>query len=153
MKTALAIAAVALLLSGAVNAAEIKVLSTQATEEAYKELVPQFEKASGHKVSTIFTGTLGVMKRLSDGESYDLLIMSRQSIDELTQSGKVVAGSRTDIAKSGVGVAVTKGRPNADISSVDALKKTLLSAKSIGYSTGPSRVYVITTFQQLRIAA
>ena len=152
MKTALSIAAGAFLLSGAVNAAEIKVLSTQATEEAYKELVPQFEKASGHKVSTIFTGTLGVMKRLSDGEAHDLLIMSRQSIDELTQTGKVVAGSRTDIAKSGVGVAVGKGKPKPDISSVDALKKTLLAAKSVGYSTGPSGVYVITMFQKLGIA-
>jgi len=152
MKTALSLAAGAFLLSGMAQAAEIKVLSTQATEEAYKDLVPQFEKASGHKVSTIFTGTLGVMKRLSDGESYDLLIMSRQSIDELSQGGKVVAGSRTDIAKSGVGVAVAKGKPKPDISSVDALKKTLLSAKSIGYSTGPSGVYVITMFQKLGIA-
>jgi molybdate transport system substrate-binding protein len=69
MKTVLSLAAAAFLLSGVAQAAEIKVLSTQATEEAYKELVPQFEKASGHKVTTIFTGTLGVMKRLSDGES------------------------------------------------------------------------------------
>ncbi len=152
MKTVLSIAAAALLLAGAANAAEIKVLSTQATEEAYKELVPQFEKASGHKVTTIFTGTLGVMKRLSDGESYDLLIMSRQSIDELAQSGKVVAGSRADIAKSGVGVAVGKGKPKPDISTVDALKKSLLAAKSIGYSTGPSGVYVITMFQKMGIA-
>src|SRR5882757_6959190 len=152
MKTVLSITAAALLLAGAANAAEIKVLSTQATEEAYKELVPQFEKASGHKVTTIFTGTLGVMKRLSDGESYDLLIMSRQSIDELAQSGKVVAGSPADIAKSGVGVAVGKGKPKPDISTVDALKKSLLAAKSIGYSTGPSGVYVITMFQKMGIA-
>jgi molybdate transport system substrate-binding protein len=148
----LSIAAAALLLSSAAGAAEIKVLSTQATEEAYKELVPQFEKASGHKVTTIFTGTLGVMKRLSDGESYDLLIMSRQSIDELAQSGKVVAGSRTDIAKSGVGVAVGKGKPKPDISTVDALKKSLLAAKSIGYSTGPSGIYVVSMFQKMGIA-
>jgi molybdate transport system substrate-binding protein len=152
MKTALSIAATALLLSGAAGAAEIKVLSTQATEEAYKELVPQFEKASGHKVTTVFTGTLGAMKRLSDGEAYDLLIMSRQSIDELAQSGKVVAGSRTDIAKSGVGVAVGKGKPKPDISTVDALKKSLLAAKSIGYSTGPSGIYVVTMFQKMGIA-
>src|SRR5262245_18749454 len=149
MKTALSIAGAVFLLSGVVNAAEIKVLSTQATEEAYKELVPQFEKASGHKVTTIFTGTLGVMKRLSDGESYDLLIMSRQSIDEHAQNGKVVAGSRTDIAKSGVGVAVGKGKPKPDISSVDALKKTSLSTKSVGYATGPCAVYVITMFRKL----
>jgi len=141
-----------LLLSAMANAAEIKVLSTQATQEAYLELVAQFEKASGHKVTTVFTGTLGAMKRLSDGEAYDLLIMSRQSIDELAQSGKVVAGSRTDIAKSGVGVAVGKGKPKPDISTVDALKKSLLAAKSIGYSTGPSGIYVVTMFQKMGIA-
>ena len=152
MKTALSIATAALLLASAAGAAEIKVLSTQATEEAYKELVPQFEKASGHKVTTVFTGTLGAMKRLSDGEAYDLLIMSRQSIDELAQSGKVVAGSRTDIAKSGVGAAVGKGKPKPDISTVDALKKSLLAAKSIGYSTGPSGIYVVTMFQKMGIA-
>ena len=93
------------------SAAEIKVLSTQATEEAYRELALQFEKASQHKVTTIFTGTLGVMKRLADGEAYDLLIMSSQSIDELTHSGKVVAGSRVNLAKSGIGAAVSKGAP------------------------------------------
>src|SRR5262245_33367160 len=152
MKTALSIAAAALLLSGAAGAAEIKVLSTQATEEAYKELVPQFEKASGHKVTTVFTGTLDALKRLSTGETYDLLNMARQQIDELSQSGKVVAGSRTDVAKSGVGVAVGKGRPKPDISTVDALKRTLLAAKSIGYSTGPSGIYVVTMFQKLGIA-
>src|SRR5262249_41434749 len=135
------------------GAAEIKVLSTQATEEAYRELVPQFEKASEHKVTTNFTGTLGAMKRLADGEAYDLLIMSSQSIDELTKSGKVVAGSRVDLAKSGVGVAVRKGAPKPDISTVDALKKTLLAAKSIGYSTGPSGVYVGAMFQKLGSAA
>ena len=147
MKTVLSIAAAAVLLSSAAGAAEIKVLSTQATEEAYKELAPQFEKASGHKVTTVFTGTLDALKRLSNGETYDLLIMARQQIDELSQSGKVVAGSRTDIAKSGVGVAVGKGKPKPDIRTVDALKKTLLAARSIGYSTGPSGIYVVSMFQ------
>jgi molybdate transport system substrate-binding protein len=152
MKTALSTVAAALLLSGVAGAAEIKVLSTQATEEAYKELTPQFEKASGHKVTTVFTGTLGALKRLGSGETYDLLIMARQQIDELSQSGKVVAGSRTDIAKSGVGVAVGKGKPKPDIRTVDALKKSLLAAKSIGYSTGPSGIYVVTMFQKMGIA-
>jgi len=152
MKTALSIAAATLLLSGVASAAEIKVLSTQATEEAYKELAPQFEKASGHKVTTVFTGTLDALKRLGNGEAYDLLIMARQQIDELSQSGKVVAGSRTDIAKSGVGAAVGRGKPKPDISTVDALKKSLLAAKSIGYSTGPSGIYVVTMFQKMGIA-
>ena len=153
MKTASIVAAAsALLLSGMANAAEIKVLSTQATEEAYRELVKQFEKASGHKVATTFTGTLGAMKRLADGETYDLIIMSSSSIDELIKSGKIVRGSRVDFAKSGVGVAVRRGAPKPDISSTEALKKTLLAAKSIGYSTGPSGNYIVSLFEKMGIS-
>ena len=152
MKTALSIAAGAFLLAGVVNAAEIKVLSTQATEEAYRELVPQFEKASGHKVTTVFTGTLAANKRLAAGETYDLLIMSAPSIEEHIKAGKVVPGSRVDLAKSGVGVGVKAGAPKPDISTTEALKKTVLAAKSIGYSTGPSGNYMIGLFQRLGIA-
>jgi molybdate transport system substrate-binding protein len=114
--------------------------------------VPQFEKASGHKVATVFTGTLDANKRLAAGESYDLLIMSAPSIDEHIKGGKVAAGSRVDLAKSGVGVGVKAGAPKPDISTTEALKKTLLAAKSIGYSTGPSGVYMIGLFQRLGIA-
>jgi len=142
----------ALLLAGGAGAAEIRVLSTQATEEAYRELVPQFEEASGHKVTTTFTGTLDANKRLAAGESYDLIIMSGPSIDEHTKGGKVVPGSRVDVAKSGVGVGVKAGAPKPDISTVEALKKTLLAAKSIGYSTGPSGNYVVGLFQRMGIA-
>src|ERR1044071_8781232 len=108
----------ALLLSGTAHSAEIKVLSTQATEQAYKELVPQFEKAAGHKVTTVFTGTLDADKRLATGESYDMLIMSSGSIDGHIKGGKVAAGSRVDLAKSGVAAAVKAGSPKPDISSV-----------------------------------
>src|SRR2546429_8149627 len=73
---AIVAAASALLLSGMAEAAEIQVLSTQATQEAYLELVAQFQKATGHKVATVFTGTLNVQKRLADGEAYDLIIMA-----------------------------------------------------------------------------
>jgi len=153
MKTAIVVAAAsALLLSGVAGAAEIKVISTQATEDAYSELVAQFEKASGHKVATIFTGTLNVQKRLADGEAYDLIIMAGPAIDEQIKLGKAVAGSRVDIAKSGAGLAVKKGAARPDISSAEALKKTLLAAKSIGYSTGPSGVYMLSVFERLGIA-
>src|SRR2546430_1492265 len=112
MKTAsLCAAAVGLLLAGPANAAEIKVLSTQATEEAYKELVPQFEKASGHKVTTIFTGTLDLQKRVAAGETYDLLIMAGPAIDDYIKAGTVAVGSRVDLAKSGHAAAVPKGGP------------------------------------------
>ena len=148
----IAIAIATLLLSGAGNAAEIKVLSTQATEQSYRELVPQFENLSGHKVTTIFTGTLDADKRLAAGERYDLLIMSSPSIDKHIKDGKVVEGSRIDLAKSGVAIAVRRGAPKPDISSTEALKKTLLAAKSIGYSTGPSGNIVMALFQRLGIA-
>jgi molybdate transport system substrate-binding protein len=144
--------ATALLLSGTAHSAEIKVLSTQATEQAYKELVPQFEKATGHKVTSVFTGTLDADKRLAAGETYDMLIMSSSSIDGHIKDGKVAAGSRVDVAKSGVAVGVKAGSPKPDISSVEALKKTILAAKSIGYSTGPSGVYIISLFEKLGVA-
>src|SRR3954465_263212 len=98
-----------LLLSGWAHSADIKVLSTQATEQAYKELVPQFEKATGHRVTTVFTGTLDADKRLAAGESYDMLIMSSGSIDGHIKDGKVAGGSRVDLAKSGVAVGVKAG--------------------------------------------
>ncbi len=148
----IAAAAGALLFAGMADAAEIQVLSTQATQEAYLELVAQFEKASGHKVTTVFTGTLNVQKRLADGEPYDLIIMAAPAIDEQIKLGKAVAGSRVDVAKSGTGLAVRKGAAKPDISSADALKKTLLAVKSIGYSTGPSGIYMLSVFEKLGIA-
>lgn len=148
--SSLMVAAVALL-SGVASAAEIKVLSTQATEQSYRELVPQFEKATGHKVTTIFTGTLDADKRVAANEQHDLLIMSQPSIDAHVKGGKVVQGSRVDLARSGVAVGVKTGARKPDISSVDALKRTILNAKSIGYSTGPSGNYIISLFERLGV--
>jgi len=152
MKASFMIVAAVLLLPGAAGAAEIKVLSTQATEQAYRELAPQFEQASGHKVTTIFTGTRDVQKRIAAGESYDIILMAGPAIDDFIKAGKVVPGSRVDIARSGVGVAVKAGAPKPDIGSTEAVKKTLLAAKSIGYSTGPSGVYLTGLFQRLGVA-
>jgi molybdate transport system substrate-binding protein len=142
----------AVLLPGVAGAVEIRVLSTQAPEQAYRELVPQFEKASGHTVSTIFTGTLDVQKRIAAGEAYDLIIMAGPAIDDFIKSGKIVPGSRVNIARSGVGVAVRAGAPKPDIGTTESVKKTLLAAKSIGYSTGPSGVYLTGLFQRLGVA-
>ncbi len=149
MKRSIVAAAAAVILPTMTFAAELKVLSTQATEDTYRELVPQFEKATGHKVATIFTGTLDAQKRLAAGENYDMIIMASPAIDEQIKAGKVVSGSRVDLAKSGVGAAVPKGAPKPDISTTEALKKTLLAAKSIGYSTGTSGVYMISLFEKL----
>src|SRR3989449_3562177 len=101
MKTAVVIAAAgALLLSGMASAVEIRVLSTQATQEAYLELVAQFEKATGHKVATVFTGTLNVQKRLADGEAYDLIIMAGPAIDEQIGLGQAGAGRPAAFAEN-----------------------------------------------------
>src|SRR5437773_3619700 len=153
MKTAVILtAASALMLSGMAEAAEIRVLSTQATQEAYLELVAQFEKATGHKVTTAFTGTVNVQKRLADGEAYDLIIMACPAIDVQIGLGKALAGSRVDFAESGTGVAVRKGAAKPDIGSAGAVKKTLLAVKSIGYSTGPSGIYMLSGVEKLGIA-
>ena len=130
---------------------EIKVLSSLAHREAYLELVPQFERATGNKVTTTWAGTVDIMKRLAAGEIYDLVIISAGSVDELIKQGKV-ASPRVDLAKTGIGVAVHAGAPRPDISSADALKKALLTAKTVGYSTGPSGAYLIKLFERMGIA-
>jgi molybdate transport system substrate-binding protein len=131
---------------------EIQVMSSNAFRQAYLELVPEFEKASGHKVVTNFVGSADIMKRMKAGESVDLVILAASSVDELIQLGKVVPGSRVDLAKSGVGAAVRAGTPKPDISSADALKRALLASKSIGYSSGPSGAYLVSMFQRMGIA-
>ena len=152
MKQLIVAAAATLILPTMTFAAELKVLSTQATEDTYRELVPQFEKATGYTVTTIFTGTLDAQKRLAAGESYDMVIMAGPAIDAQIKAGKVASGSRVDLAKSGVGVGVPKGAPKPDIGTTEALKKTLLAARSIGYSTGPSGVYMIGLFEKLGLS-
>jgi molybdate transport system substrate-binding protein len=131
---------------------EIKVIASAAVKETYLELVPQFEKATGHKVVTIWSGTADMMKRLQGGETVDLVIIGSNSLDELVKLGKIVPGSRVDFVKSGVGVAVRAGARKPDISSGDAVKQALLSASSIGYSSGPSGVYLDGLFQRMGIA-
>ena len=131
---------------------EVKVMAVAAVKETYLELAPEFEKASGHKVVTIWSGTADMMKRLKGGEGVDLVIIGSSSLDELIKLGKVAPGSRVDFVKSGVGVAVRTGAPKPDISSGDAVKRALLAANSIGYSSGPSGVYLDGLFLRMGIA-
>jgi molybdate transport system substrate-binding protein len=134
-------------------AGEVKVLSSIATKEAYLVLVPQFERASGQKVTTTWAGTVEIMKRIPAGEVHDLIIVSSTELDELIKQGKIAAGSRLDIAKSGIGVAVRAGAPKPDVGSAEALKKTLLAAKTVGYTSGPSGVYMAGLVERMGIAA
>jgi molybdate transport system substrate-binding protein len=131
--------------------AEITVMASLAFKAAYLELVPQFEAASGHKVTTLWVPSVDMRARLKQGEVVDLVIMSRGAIEELP-AGVVATNGITNLAKAGVGVAVKQGAPKPDISTVDALKRTLLAAKSVAYSTGPSGVYLDKLFERMGIA-
>jgi molybdate transport system substrate-binding protein len=144
--------------AGAVSAAEIKVMISGGLTAAYRELVPQFEADTGHKVITAFGPSMGTTEnaipvRIARGEHADVLIMVGAALDDLINQGKVVADSKVDLVLSPVGMVVRVGAPKPDIGSVEALKRTLLAAKSIAYSDSASGVYVGTElFQRLGIA-
>ena len=147
-----AAAACGLLLSSIAQAAEIKVLASGAVKEAALELFPQFEKASGTKVAATWAGTVDIKKKIAAGEVFDLIIVAGPEMDAFAKDGKIVAGSKVDLVKSSVGVAVKAGAPKPDLSSGDAVKKALLAAKSVGYSQGPSGVYMQGLFEKMGIA-
>lgn len=134
------------------HVAEVKVMASAAFKEAYLELVPQFERATGNRVVTLWVPSVEMMKRLKAGEVVDLVILSAAAIDELIEAGRIVRGGRVDLAKSGIGAAVRSGAPKPDMSSGEALKRTLLAAKSIAYSTGPSGVYLAGLIQRMGLA-
>ena len=139
-------------ISGVANAAEIKVIGSPGFREAYQELVPVFERMTGHKVVTTWGGVNDVAKRIADGETADIVILPITQIDDLAKQGKLVAGSRRDVAKSGVGIAIGVGAAKIDIGSSEALKNALLAAKSISYSTGPSGVHMADLIRKWGIA-
>ena len=135
-----------LFVAGQVLAGEVKVMTSGAFTAALKELAPQFEKASGHTVSMAFGASMGnapdsIPSRLDRNEPADLVILAAEALDQLAQRGKVVQGSRTDLVRSEIGLAVRSGAPRPDISNVEALKRTLLNAKSVAYSASASGTY------------
>ena len=134
------------------HAAEITVMLSAAFKAAYLELVPQFERQTGNKVTALWVSTVEMMKRLKGGEVVDVVILSAPPIAELTKAGVIAAGSSVDLATCGVGVAVRAGAPKPDLSSGDALKRAVLAAKSIVYSHGPSGIYLDGLFQRMGIA-
>lgn len=148
---------VALLLACPAAAEEVRVMSSGGTAAAFVALAPEFERATGHKVVTLATstgvGADSIPSRVRRGEPVDVVILSRAQIDELAGEGKVVRGSGVDLARSSIGMAVRKGAAKPDISTVDALKRALLQAKSIAYSAQVSGIYLTTElFPRLGIA-
>jgi molybdate transport system substrate-binding protein len=137
--------------------AELKVCSTIGVRSAAEGLFSQFETTSGHKLVVTWGTAPMLVRRIEDGETADVLILSRAGLDALGKQGKVLAGSETPLASSGVGIAVKAGACKPDISTPEALKQTLLKAKSIAYSEpsagGASGVYFEKLLERMGIAA
>jgi molybdate transport system substrate-binding protein len=159
MQRVLPIIAAAVLLAASASAAvaaEVRILTAGAMKAVVLELVPAFEKETGHKAVVDNDTAGGLSKRILGGEAFDLVVVTPGVIDDLTGKGKVAAG-RAVVARVGVGVAVKDGAPLPDISSVDALKRALLAAKSVAYidpaSGGSSGPFVVGLFEKLGIAA
>lgn len=131
----------------------MEVLCTNGVKSVMLDLIPAFERTSGSKIVITWGSTNGLLKDLEGGAGGDLAILTAEAIDDLVGHGKVVAGSRVDLARSGIGVAVRKGAKRPDIGSPEALKHALLAAKSVAHSkTGMSGIYFPTVLARLGIA-
>jgi len=154
----LRIALAALFFSGAASAADIHVMISAGFHGAYSELVPAFEKATGHRLVTVRGPSMGdspeaIPARLARGEAADVVIMDGAAADKLVENGLAREGSKVELAKSRVGMVVRQGAAKPDISTVNAFKKTLLEAKSIAYSDSGSGTYLSTVlFARLGVA-
>jgi molybdate transport system substrate-binding protein len=136
--------------------AELNVLSANAIQSVMEDLGPKFERASGYKLAITFA-TLGQhVKRVQAGATPDVVIIPRTGIETLVKDGKAAAANVTVVARSNTGMAVREGAAKPDISSADALKRTLLAAKSITYPDpargGPSGPHLVRVFERLGIA-
>ena len=158
-RTAALALACTLLAAAAIDAGQLTVVTSGAFTAAYLKLVPEYESATHSKLLTEFGPSMGtthnaIPLRLERGEAIDVVIMAAPALADLIKQGKVRADSRVDLVQSKIGMAVKAGAPKPDISTVDALKRTLLAARSIGYSDSASGVYLSTElFPKLGLAA
>ncbi len=118
------------LAAGHAGAAEIYVVGAGAIEEPFEALAAEFSKANGHKMHEIFGPVGGMQAKLKGGEKADVIVLSAAAMDELEKAGSLVAGSRAELGRATVGVAVKSGAPQPDISTPEAVKKMLQSART-----------------------
>jgi molybdate transport system substrate-binding protein len=157
MRTFAIVASAALIVTtGSADAAEIDAMITTAMKAAIEELAPPFERASGHVLRVIYGPSGGLARRLNGSEPADLIVVESKVLDELIKQGKVALG-RTDVARTGIGIAVRKGAPKPDVSSAAAVRRALLAAKSIGHTApaggGVTAAHIMGVFEKLGIAA
>ncbi|MGH8261497.1 MAG: substrate-binding domain-containing protein [Steroidobacteraceae bacterium] len=124
----------------------LKLLSSMATRELLAELADDYAHRSGRPVAAEAAGGVDVAKRVEAGEAVDIVVLARNAIDKLIGAGRLIAGSRVDLVRSGVSVAVRAGAPKPDIGSEEAVKRAVLAAQSLSYSTGPSGVHLEQLF-------
>jgi molybdate transport system substrate-binding protein len=124
-----------------------------ATREVLAELASRFQKDTGRAVSTEAAGGVDVAKRVQNGEAVDVVVLANNVIDKLIAEGKLRAGSRVDLVKSGIAVAVRAGAPKPDIGTEEAVKRAVVAAKTLSYSTGPSGVYLEKMFERWGVLA
>lgn len=132
---------------------ELRALVSDGMKPTMEQLSAEIEKAIGRKLVLQFNSSKNLRDRILGGESFDAAILTSDVIDDLIQKGKVAAGSRADISRTGMGVGVRAGAPKPDVSTPEALKKTLLNAKSIAFNpTGASAVHNYEMFERLGIS-
>lgn len=134
------------------NASEIRILTSRAIATVLAEVGPQFERETGHKLNIVSDLPTGLERRVKAGEQFDILISGSFPVDEWIKKGRIIAETRVDIARSGIGVEVRAGARKPDISSVEAFKRALLDAKSIAYLRVGSGNYLAGLLERLGIA-
>jgi molybdate transport system substrate-binding protein len=131
----------------------LRVFTTRAIATVLAEIGPEFERATGHTLNVTTDIAIRMVRRIQGGEAFDVIVAAPGQIDDLIKEGKVAAGSRTNLARSGIGVAVRAGAAKPDVSSVEAFKRTLLNARSIAYlKEGQSGVYLAAMLERLGLA-
>lgn len=147
-----------MLFTSCADGAEVRVMISGGFSAAYLELVPEFERTTGHRVLTSRGASMGdapnsIPSRLQRGEPVDVFIMVADALQALASQGKIAAGSHVDLARSSIGLAVRAGSPKPDIGSVEAFRRAMLNAQSLAYSSSASGVYLATElFPRLGIA-
>jgi molybdate transport system substrate-binding protein len=146
-------AGLAMAFATSANAADVKVISSNALKSVLEELAPQFEKANEHKLAITWGAAAELKVQIEKGAPFDFTILTTGAIDDLIKQGKLVAATRIALARSAIGVAVRAGAPKPDISTTEAFKRAMLNAKSITYvEQGASGIYLKDLFVRLGIA-
>jgi molybdate transport system substrate-binding protein len=127
-------------------------ISSMATRQVLAELAADWQECSGIAVAIESVGGVDAARRVQSGEAFDVVFLAADAIDKLIAANRVLPGSRVDLVRSGVAVAVPAGAPRPDIGSEAALRQSVLEARSIGYSTGPSGVALVRLFERWGIA-